>query len=32
MAVNQPAVLGTEAMDLLLENLGFLRLDREGCP
>ena len=32
MAVKQPAVLGTAAMDLLLENLGFLRLDREGWP
>ena len=32
IVVTQPAVLGTKAMDLLLENPGFLRMDREGWP
>ena len=28
----QPAVLGTAVVDLLLEKPGFLRLDLEGWP
>ena len=32
IVVTQPAVLGTKAMDLLLENPGFRSMDREGWP